>query len=313
MSSHQGMWYSWILFSFVLLGCNSNADHGSSNANLDSLLTEKGDVLLKNHQYGQYYLYIPSELDETTQVLVVVHGSLERGKPATYLAEKFIHRWTDFAEEKNLMVISPAFDRTNYQAYGGYRGLFGRDVGADEFVNALVALYARAVGDQDAKFYLYGHSAGGQFVIRYVVRHPDKILEAVASAPGRYAFPDPNAPWPYGMGRLRRTIGFSNPAKWVRVDIQPDAHDWLEASTLPITVVVGSEDLEEQPKRPGHRGKTRIDLALNWTFDMQRLAQQEGLSSRVEAQIIDGIGHNSAQLTPYCMEVIAQDRQSREK
>ena len=226
MTIIPGIWYVWILLSILRLSCTDPTDRSS-------LHIEKGIVLLKEHQYGSYYQYVPAGLDENTQILVVVHGSLERGKPATYLAEKFIRRWTDFAEEKNLIVISPAFDRKNYQAYGGYRGLFGRDVGADEFVNDVVKIYTRAIGNRNETFYLYGHSAGGQFVIRYVVRHPDKILKAVASAPGRYAFPDPGAPWPYGMGRFKRTISFSNPSKSVKVDIQPDAKGWLEAAALP--------------------------------------------------------------------------------
>ena len=263
------MWLS-LLFLFLTIvssGCVPSTD-------LPTLDVEKGIVLLKHHKHGDYYQYIPASLSEASQVLVVVHGSLEQGKPATYLAEKFIRRWVDFAEEKNLILVSPAFDRKNYQAYGGYRGLFGRNVGADEFVDAVVKDYNRALGDIKRRFYLYGHSAGGQFVIRYVVRHPERIQEAVASAPGRYAFPSPTAPWPHGMGRMERDIKYSNPSKTVKVDFKPDAKGWLEAAALPITVVVGSQDLEEQPRRPGHRGKTRVDLARNWTFDMQQLARE---------------------------------------
>ena len=40
---------------------------------------------------------------------------------------------------------------------------------------------------QDGKFMLYGHSAGGQFVSRYVVKHPDRIIAAVISAAGSFA------------------------------------------------------------------------------------------------------------------------------
>ena len=112
-------------------GCNTHPD-------LTTLSVEKGVVVLKQHKHGEYYQYIPTGLNQQSQILVVVHGSLEDGKPATYLADKFIRRWIAFAEEKNLIVISPAFDRKNYQAYGGYRGLFGREVGADDFVNAIV-------------------------------------------------------------------------------------------------------------------------------------------------------------------------------
>ena len=69
--------------------------------------------------------------------------------------------------------------------------MFGRLVGADEFVNEILTDYKNQFSDFDGRIYLYGHSAGGQFVSRYIVRHPAKVIAAVISAAGTYAFPDP--------------------------------------------------------------------------------------------------------------------------
>jgi pimeloyl-ACP methyl ester carboxylesterase len=80
---------------------------------------------------------------------------------------------------------------------GGYRALAGKEIGADELVDGIVGQYRAQLGGEE-RFYLYGHSAGGQFAGRYAVRHPDHLKALVLSAPGRYAFPDPQAPWPYG-------------------------------------------------------------------------------------------------------------------
>ena len=107
------------------------------------------------------------------------------------------------------------------------------------------------------------------------------------------------------MGRMEREINYTNPSKTVKVDFKPDANGWLEAAALPITVVVGTQDQEEQPQRPGHRGKTRIDLARNWTFDMQQLAGENGIHSRVTMMLVEDIGHNSSRLTPYCMQAFS--------
>ncbi len=266
-----------------------------------TLAEEKGKLRRLNSPYGQYYQYISNTLTAKPRILVIVHGSLSEDVPAIDLAGRFIRRWMGTADRENLILIAPAFDKDDYQSYGGYRGLFGRDVGADVFVNTLVDRLVPEVPSLTGAFYLYGHSAGGQFTIRYCVRHPDRIVKAVASAPGRYAFPDPSAPWPYGAGHFERKMKYGNPAysKYVRID--PDYDGWVRASQLPITIVVGSNDTGEQPKRPGHRGRTRIALAMNWAEDMNTLARYRGKTGRVRVKVIEGIGHNSERLTPHCV------------
>ena len=72
------------------------------------------------------------------------------------------------------------------------------------------------------------------------------------SAPGRYAFPDEDARWPYGLGRVERKLRWSKPDTVRSVRVEPDVQTWMRAMTKPIFVIVGSEDLEPQPVRPGH-------------------------------------------------------------
>ncbi len=279
----------------IVLICRVAIDAGNAYSD------DEGQLFRISTFYGDYYQYHPNRYGADSRILVIVHGSLDKGKPAADLAEKFIKRWIDAAEKENLILIAPAFDRRNYQSYGGYRGLFGRDIGADEFVNLIVDQYHTLFSKGEVTFYLYGHSAGGQFAIRYCVRHPERVEKAVISAPGRYAFPDSTAPWPYGMGPLNRKIKYKNPSESKFVDIQPDPSGWEMAARTPITILVGSNDLEEQPPRPGHRGRTRIDLARNWANDMNRLAEENGEIGNVKVKIVDGAGHSSKRLTPYCI------------
>jgi len=279
----------------VIIGCNAAPKKSITPAEIGSLI-EKTDT------YGDYYQYIPSNLEKNPHILVIVHGSLEKGKPAIELAKKFIKRWIPFSEERSLILIAPAFDRLNYQSYGGFRGLFGREIGSDDFVNRLVDKFKKYFPSHEGKFYLYGHSAGGQFGIRYCVRHPNRIIKAVISAPGRYSFPNKNAAWPYGAGRLQRTIKYKDPKEDKEVDVKPDFENYINASELQITILVGASDLEPQPKRPGHRGSSRIDLALNWAEDMNRLAGQNGKTGNISVKIIEGVGHSSRRLTPHCQK-----------
>ncbi len=264
---------------------------------------DAGRVLARGSAWGDYQVYAPKR-GRPVEILVLVHGSLGQDESAMHAAATYITRWTDFAEQHRLLVLAPAFDRDRYQrAYGGYRGLFGRDVGADVFVNNLVDAYRKEMGDQDARVLLYGHSAGGQFVCRYCLTHPQRVRAAVLSAPGRYAFPTGDAPWPYGMGRFTRTLDWGDGNKQ-RVVVEPDRDKWLQATELPIAVIVGAEDTEPQPDRPGHRGRTRIELARNWVADMCALARSEDRRPGIRHAVIDGIGHDSRRLTPACQQAL---------
>jgi len=101
--------------------------------------------------------------------------------------------------------------------------------------------------------------------------YPQNISETRASAPGRFSFPSEVAPWPYGMGKLKRKIKYTDPSEIRQVEVSPNPATWTEAAKQNILVVVGALDLARQPKRPGHNGKTRIDLAKSWVREMNKL------------------------------------------
>ncbi len=252
-------------------------------------------VVFERTVAGDFGWYAPKK--QVSRVLFVVHGSLVRGQRSAVLARRFLLRWRRFARRHGLLLVAPAYDRLRYQSYGGYRGLFGRDIGADVFLDRIMGHLRKKFPDLSDKFYLYGHSAGGQFVVRYAVRHPHRLLGAVASAPGRYAFPTKKAAWPYGMGRLRRRIRYrrSGVERWV--DIQPDTRGWLQATQIPLTVVVGSLDQERQPRRPAHEGWDRIETARRWLRAMDALAQSQGSQSRLRWVLVPEVGHSSKRLT----------------
>jgi len=280
---------------------------------------EQNSIVLKASPWGEYWQFAPRS---ARHILVIVHGTIGKNETARDAAHTYILRWTEFAQRKRMLLLSPAFDNPNYQAAsGGYRGLFGHKYGADDFVNNIVDLYSGDVSGFDGKFFLYGHSAGGQFACRYSVRHPDRLRGVVLSAPGRYAFPDSTAPWPYGMGKLRRDLHWNKSAPPQKVAIYPDPQGWVAAASLPFTVVVGDRDLDPQPRRPGHRGTTRVELARNWVNDMQEFAAQYAAIPEVDLVIVPGVGHTSNGLTQSCQQVLAraiskaqiQQQQSRDR
>jgi poly(3-hydroxybutyrate) depolymerase len=273
--------------------------------------SEKGQVVRKHVRYGEYVQYVPRQ--EARGVLVVVHGmpTEEDARHIVALAEKFLKRWVAFAEVHRLVVLAPAFDDENFGSLkgeqgGGYRGLFGRQVGADEFVNLILEQSRSYVRSWDGRIVLYGHSAGAQFANRYCVRHPDRVRAAVISAAGWYAMPDAKAHWPSGMGPWKTSFRWASYEKPQPIDVRPDPSGWQRAAVLPLTVVVGTADTEEQKPRAGHTGTTRVEYAQQWVKDMNQLAKDDNRAGRVRLILVEGVGHDSARLTPTAQRVLAE-------
>ncbi len=258
---------------------------------------------------GRFWEYAPPGAAARGPVLVIAHGMLGRGQRAVPLARRFLERWVPLARRHGVVLVAPAFDQAGFGGRagpgGGYRGLFGREMGADVFVERAVADVARRRGARGDRFLLYGHSAGGQFASRYLVRHPDRLLAVVLSAPGKFPFPDPAAPWPNGLGRLRRNMRWPGRSP-SRVDISPDPATWARAASLPVTVVVGSRDTRPQNSPPGQQGSNRLERARAWVAEMNRFARGRQGKGRLRLEVVRGVGHSSAGLTPRCAAALVR-------
>lgn len=261
--------------------------------------------------FGTFYTYMPTIIPEKPQTLVLVHGTPSDGQPAASNAQFYVTNWIDFAEENGFILIAPAFNQQDFssrfgdQALSGYRGLFGREIGADEWVLRLVKAHQQAFGMANEPFYLYGHSAGGQFTGRFLVTHPERVKKAVITSAATYPQPNPELAWPFGMGELHAEIEWD--AETIKpVDVVPDKEKWLAATQIPLTVIVGLNDTAKLSSAliPGQKGKNRYTIGRNWVQDMALLAEANGLESHFKLEIIPGQGHSMSGLIPYSQEAL---------
>jgi hypothetical protein len=102
--------------------------------------------------FGTFYAYVPTSPPKKPEILVVVHGTPPRDTTADANAEYYAASWIDFAEQQGHILIAPAFNQQDFSsrlgdhAMSGYRGLFGREIGADEWVLRLVHAHQDAFG-----------------------------------------------------------------------------------------------------------------------------------------------------------------------
>ncbi|NIV29640.1 MAG: hypothetical protein GWN58_09055 [Anaerolineae bacterium] len=289
----------------LLTACGPTSVPEPPVAREPGLLAESEDT------FGTFYAYVPTIMPEVPEVLVLVHGTPQEGETAESSAEYLATAWIDFAEEQGFILLAPTFNQEDFSsrlgdhALSGYRGLFGRQVGADEWVLRLVGAYQAAFGSAGEPFYLYGHSAGGQFTGRFLVTHPESVKAAVISSAATYPQPTTEVAWPFGMGELHADIEW-DPDTVQHVDIVPDKETWVAATQVPLTVIVGLNDTGELPASliPGQKGNNRYVIARNWVADMSAFAEANGLESRFQFVIVPGIGHSMTGLMPYSQEAL---------
>lgn len=250
---------------------------------IDKALPGAGQITLQHTPAGDFYRYIPRMLRQPIRVAWLFHGTPRADETALDVARQLIESspWVPFAENEGVIVCSVALDDARYF---GSRYLYGRLMPADRFLIYLHERLGEELGPLDPRMILYGHSAGAQFVTRFALVHPQRVATAVASAPGSYAYPDPKLAWPFGLHGAPNPGGF------------------IEASALPITILVGRQDLEPLPSEELQHGTNRVLRAENWVREMRELAEQNGRTPGIQLVLVQGLSHTSYELTPEAMQ-----------
>jgi len=245
-------------------------------------------------QYAEVAYYVP---DAPKRVLVLAFGYPWPDQTAS--DEKILSytrmnlaRWTKLADRSHVLLVAPVLGGTNFF---DFRALSGRLIDPDFFVDALIDGPAKMViPGLRGRFCLYGHSAGAQFAARYVIAHPERLQCAILSAPSTYPMPLSSVPRPFGTAPSDRVS---------RTGIE--LKNWTEAaSDVPITVIVGSDDLERRPEAPGQVGETRLSRGQAWVESMHSLASSQSRPSHVTFKKIAGVDHDESSMANVARRIL---------
>ncbi len=145
----------------------------------------------------------PEAMDARTPVVFAFHGGCRNGHVAR-------DHWRSAAEDYGALMLAPSFSRTDFPRAAGYQlgGVIDPHTGLARepdqrtfaVIEPLFALLREALGLERETFAMAGHSAGAQFVHRYVMVTPDHNVHAAAIAnAGWYTLPHGDVAWPYGI------------------------------------------------------------------------------------------------------------------
>jgi poly(3-hydroxybutyrate) depolymerase len=178
------------------------------------------------------YLTRPVNLAPDRPIVFVMHGVGRN-------ADEYRDQWHELAIEHEFLLVVPEFSKRQFpgsEAYnlGNVFDAAGKVRPAAEWsFSAIEPIFdeVRRRFRMTAKGYaMYGHSAGAQFVHRFLFHVPNaRVTRVVAANAGWYTMPVYNVDFPYG---LRNSVVSSA--------------DLAAALRKPVTVLLGEQDIDPQ-------------------------------------------------------------------
>jgi poly(3-hydroxybutyrate) depolymerase len=185
------------------------------------------------HQVKVWF-HAPADLAADAPVVVVLHGVGRNG-------EEYFHDWLPLAVREKFLLVVPEFSNAEFPGEAGYNlghmidaagGARPREAWAFSMIEPIFDEACRRTGNRSRTYALYGHSAGAQFVHRFLYFVPQaRVSRVVVANSGWYTLPDLTVAFPYGLKGTPVT-----------------AADLRGALARPVTILLGERDIDPQAK-----------------------------------------------------------------
>jgi poly(3-hydroxybutyrate) depolymerase len=154
----------------------------------------------------ELYTYKPKEFRDGP-IVMVFHGVLRN-------ADVYRDNAIELGDRLQALIVAPKFDNerfpTSRYQFGGILSANREPNPPGQWTYAMIPKIVdevrRREGRPDAPYFLIGHSAGGQFLVRMAAFTQVGAQRVVAANPGSHLFPSRDLPFPYGFGNLPETL-----------------------------------------------------------------------------------------------------------
>ncbi|WP_418982988.1 PHB depolymerase family esterase [Alistipes sp.] len=258
-----------------------------------------GYAPLKEKPVSLFY-YIPTRGEvERMPVLFSMHGA---ERDATIQRDA----WKYLAEAYGFVVLAPQYDKALYSEndyqFGGVFSAAGSGELNDpsrwtyRTVEALFDYFKNETGNTSATYSMFGHSAGGQFVHRFLLAMPGaRVGRAVAANPGAWTFP-----YADGIaGADGKRYGW--PCS-VAATPFADAEHLSAFFTRELYVQLGTADTDENDASlprdiPSQaQGPHRYARGRNFFAACRSAAKEAGLPLHFRLAEVEGVGHSTLRM-----------------
>jgi len=154
----------------------------------------------------ELYTYKPSGYNGE-RMIMVFHGSLHN-------ADEYRDHSVEMGDRFKALIIAPKFDAERFPSIkyqrGGITTADGKVAPPEEWTYAFVPKIFQAVKEKEGKpglkYWIIGHSAGGQFVSRMAAFQDTGAERLVAANPSSWPFPTRALLYTYGFGGLPESL-----------------------------------------------------------------------------------------------------------
>ena len=283
---------------------SSSSESGNSSNKGDQLFSEQTGMIpyeCKGAYAGktvEIYYYIPSGDVKSMPVQIVMHGMERNG-------DKYRDDWKSLADKHGFIVLAPQFSLEDFseEAYqqGNVVNESGNFIPPDSMTYPIISEVFHYFLDhsesQAEKYNIYGHSAGAQFVHRYLLfNETPEVDRAVSANAGWYTFPNKDIDYPYGMGQSAALIGININAYYKKK----------------LTILLGEADTLRteslnQSKKADAQGLTRLERGENFFDFCQKDAADRGATFHWETADVPGVGHSDSKMAPEAARLLYGD------
>ena len=256
------------------------------------------------------YYHKPKNMTSRSKILMVIPGAGRNG-------DDYRDSWVEASEKHSVLIISPSYPEKRY-SYGDYhlggmvknlnleKGVrfkkntnqvhinedvvrFNFNTNKNEWIfndfDRIFKIVKKATKSKQKKYDMFGHSAGGQILHRFVLMQPkSKANRILASNSGTYTLPDDVTKFPFGMSGI-------------------DNKQLKRSFRKNLILFLGELDNERETggtllrsKTVDKQGTNRLARGGYFYNKSVKTAQQSNMTFNWELKIIPAIGHNQKEM-----------------
>jgi pimeloyl-ACP methyl ester carboxylesterase len=240
------------------------------------------------------YYHLPEIINDETKILFVIHGNSRN-------ADNYLNTWIKLAKDKNYAIFAPHFKRSQFISFNTLQmstssGRIRNE--ANLYLNNSIDLlfdHIKPLFDLSQDSYdIYGHSAGAQFVHRYLLfSNSPKVNRAVAANAGWYTFLD-GSNFPYGINNPPIDFNSQNVINFLNMDL----HIHIGSADTDISSSVN------QSEGANNQGLNRFQRANNFFNYTTKIVEKNDLNYNWSFLVVDGVAHSNSRMSKAAAEVI---------
>lgn len=237
------------------------------------------------------WYHAPAAITPGTKIVFVMHGMARNG-------DEYRDQWSDLAAKYGFLLLVPTFGNADFPGfesfnYGNVIAPDGRRRPQEQWAfTAIERIFDQvksSTGITAPTYYIYGHSAGAQFVHRLFFFLPDARAGKLISAnAGAYMLPDFATEHPYGLKGSGVTEA-----------------DLKIALSRPVRVLLGEADMDPNhrpmPRTPeaNAQGLHRFSRGLNYFKIASEQTVKLGVPFGWRIATVPGVAHSNTLMAPH--------------